>query len=444
MNLNWRHIVLQILLAIGVATVLLFASATTSKLHENERKIHAGATREAQTADPAEAFLEIVLETSPLAQLSAGFTGIAPSMHMIRMSATRPLSNIDPIEHPARRRFGRIDFSFAFLVFLPIALIPLGYFIYKKCVTRGDSDRLLSGRSTLFDFSVERILLPLLASGGFIGLVTLACLYSAGMRLGSNDLLALVALWILILSLYLLAWILLFSLLLLRSSSFSSAIIKYAATFLVIVFIVPQLIQTVALSVERPKGRLPLIVERRKLSVQVKAEDQKAVDRFLQRRGYGPLDWSTPLPKPQALALENLRIEEALAPKLLEFESSVARLDAIALATSWASPYLVAQYAVDDIAGTGLARLSAFRTAAIEYHEQWRKYTLGFLAKRQFLDYDALRNAPKFRFSDADQAGILLGTLPRCLYLGLICGGLALAIRRELARLLPKTKKTAR
>jgi ABC-2 type transport system permease protein len=444
MNPDWRKIILQLTLAIGVAVVLLFASATTSTLHDTQRKIHAGASKEPQLADPAAAAVEIVLETSPLAQLSAGFTGIAPSMHMIRMSASRPLSNIDPIEHPARRRFGRVDFSFAFLVFLPLALIPLCYFIYRKCMARGDVEKLTSGRSTLFDFSVERILLPLLASFGFVALVTLACLYSAGLRLGTNELLSLMSIWVMLIGLYLLAWILLFAYLLLRSTSFSSAVLQYSAVFLALVFLLPQLSQTIQLSIERPKGRLPLIVERRKATTNTRTDDRAGIDRYLQRKGYAPLDWSTPLPEVQASALLNMRVEEAIAPKLVEFETSVKNLDNMSIASSWLSPYLVAQYGVDDIAGTGLSRYSNFRTAAIEYHEQWRKYTLGFLAKRQFLDYDALRNIPKFKFT-GDSHGETVGmALIRCGYFALLCLGLALGIGRELKKILPKRKRAAR
>jgi len=444
MNPDWRKLMLQLTLAIGVATVLLFASATTSSLHDMQRKIHAGATREPQEADPAAVMSEIVLETSPLAQLSAGFPGIAPSLHIIRMSASRPLSNIDPIEHPARRRFGRVDFSFAFLVFLPLALVPLCYFIYRKCMSRGDVEKLTSGRSTLFDFSIERVLLPLLASFGFVALVTLACLYSAGLRLGTNELLALISIWVILLGLYLLCWVLLFAYLLLRSTSFSSAVLQYSAIFLTLVFLLPQLSQTILPSIERPKGRLPLIVERQKATLSTRIDDRAGIDRYLQRKGYGALDWTTPLPEVQAAALLNMRVEETIAPRLLEFEASVKNIDNMAIISSWLSPYLVAQYGVDDIAGTGLVRYSRFRTAAIEYHEQWRKYTLGFLAKRQYLDYDALRNVPKFKFT-GDSYGETVGmALIRCGYFGLICLGLTWGISKELKKILPKRKKAAR
>ncbi len=443
-KLNWTRIAIQIGVACAIAAIFLFASSTTSKLHEAERVLQSNAMREPQVADPAAASMEIVLESSPLAQLSAGFVGIAPSMHMIRMTATRPLSNINPIEHPARRRFGRIDFSFAFLVALPILLIPICYLIYEQCLRKGTVGQLISGSITLFDFCVERILLPFSGAAGLVLLVTIACFYSTGLRVGSNDLLARLGLWAALVAIYLLAWMLLFTFFLLRASSFSIALIQYSAVFLLIVIVLPQFMQSVELTIERPKGRLPLVIERRRLGTEIRTDDRASIDQYFQRQGFAALNWTEPLPQQQAFAIANLRIEERLAPKLKDFETNVQHLDELAIASSWLSPFLVAQYGVDDLAGTGLSRYSRFRTAAINFHEKWRSYTLPFLAKRNFLDFDALRNAPKFQFEEEETYGILWTGLARLLYLGAIALALGFAIRRELSRILPRNSKAAR
>jgi hypothetical protein len=213
---------------------------------------------------------------------------------------------------------------------------------------------------------------------------------------------------------------------------------------LLLVFVFPQFIQSVQLSLERPKGRLPLIVERRKLMAETKADDQAAIDRFLTRQGLPAINWSEPLTKAQSVALVNLRIEEKIAPRLKEFEDNVRKLDEMAIMASWISPYTTAQFGVDDLAGTGLSRYSAFRTAAIAYHEQWRKYALGFIARRQILDFDSLRNAPKFKSRTEDSGEVFfLGSL-RCLYFLVIAILLTFGINRELRKILPKQKKAAR
>jgi ABC-2 type transport system permease protein len=428
------------ILALITACVILFASNLTSGIHEAQRKVNAAATREPQAADPAQAFVEITFDPSPMAQLSSGLTGIAPSVHFVRLGSARPMASVESLEHPSRRRWGRIDFSFAFLIYLPIALIPLAFVIYRSCTQLGDIDKLLAGRTTLLDFSIERVLLPLLGSAGFVGLVSLACLYSVGFRLGTNDMLARVAVWALLIGLYLLGWVLFYTYLLLRVRSFAVATIYYSAAFVLIAVLLPQAFQTFSFALERPRGRLPVIVERRKLAHQIRRDDRASIDRYLEREGYARLDWSTPLTAPQFAAIENARIEQQLQPQIEEFERSVQRTDQIATSFSWLSPYLVAQVGIDDLAGTGLARYSGFRSAAIAFHEQWRKYVLGFLARREFLDFDSLKAAPHFRFNGDDTGEILPGALLRCAYLTALCLFLTLSIRRRLKLLLPKRK----
>lgn len=442
--IQWRYVLLQVFTATVVAIVLLLASTNTARLNDMNRKVQAGATREPQSADPAESFVEILMDPSSLAHLSAGYTGIAPSMHMIKLSSSRPLSNLDPLEHPARRRFGRVDFSFAFLVFLPIALIPMYFLIYRKCTARGDVEKLTTGRATLGDFVMERVLLPVFAIAGFVALVTLACIYGAGVRLGSNEQLILVMVWGLALSVYLLLWMMLFTWLLLRTKAFPTALLQYAGIFLLVVFVVPQLVQSIGLAINRPMGRLPLVVARRQAALQVRADDLAGINRYLERNKLGPISLDTPLPALQAQALANLRIEEMVAPKLAEFEASVARLDTFASIASWTTPYLVAQFMIDEIAGTGLRRHSEFRQKSIEFHETWRKFTLPLLAKRQIMDFDMLRSAPKFNFPAEDANTVLLSVGPRLLLLMALAIGLGVAIAVEIGKIVPKKKKAAR
>jgi ABC-2 type transport system permease protein len=442
--IEWRYILLQVFTAVAVAVVLLLASTNTARLNDMNRKVQAGATREPQSADPAESFVEILMEPSSLAHLSAGYTGIAPSIHMIKLGSSRPLSNLDPIEHPARRRFGRVDFSFAFLVFLPIALIPMYFLIYRKCTARGDVEKLTTGRTTLGDFVIERVVLPVFAIAGFVALVTLACIYGAGVRLGSNEQLILMLVWGISLAVYVLLWMLLFSWLLLRTKAFQAALLQYAGIFLLVVFIVPQLVQSIGLAINRPMGRLPLVVARRQAAMQVRQDDVAGINRYLERNKLGPILLETPLPAAQAQALVNLRIEEMVAPKLAEFEASVARLDTFASIASWTTPYLVAQFMIDEIAGTGLRRHSDFRQKSIEFHATWQKFTLPLLAKRQIMDFDILRSAPKFTFPPEDADTVLLSVAPRLMLLVAIAIALGVAIASEIAKILPKTKKAAR
>lgn len=440
----WMSYALQGIWIAALIALILFGAANSTRLFEAERKLQQNALREPQAADPTAVYVEVLLPQAVLPQLSVGYSGIAPSMHLIRLVAARPLSNIDPIEHPSRRRYGRIDLNFVFLIALPIAILPLCFWVYRKSLASGAVAKLMEGKVSFFDFCVERILLPIGSFLGILMLTTLGALYTNGLRIGSNELLARLSLWALIVGLYLLLWFLLFAWLLLRQSSFSEAVLAYSAASVILLMALPMMLHTLESSFAPPHERLPIILERKQLALDLHDVDRVAIDRYLQSKGSPSFDWSQPLKPAEASALASLRVEDRLAPKINAFEDSVQSLDRIAQAASWLSPLELAQSAIDDLAGTGISRYSRFRTASIGYFNDWQSYTLPFLAKRRTLDFDALRAAPKFQFKEEDSAWIFGLAGLRVLYLALLVLGILLSIRRQLEQVLPKKANAAR
>ncbi len=440
----WLSYSLQAIWVALIVTLFLFAASNSTRLSVGEINIHQNALREPQAADPTAAYVEILLPSPVLPSLSAGYMGIAPSMHLIRLTTARPLSNIDPIERPARRRFGRIDLSFAFLIALPIAILPVCFLIYRQSLDSGAVGKLMDGKVTVFDFCTERILLPLGFFMGILLLTTLGALYTNGLRIASNEVLARLSFWALILGLYVLAWFLVFLWCLLHESSFAEAALVYSSVCVVVLLGLPLFLQTAESMLTPPIGRLSIVLERRQLTQTTPDIAHSVVDRYLQAKGAPAFDWSTPLRPTEASALTILLAEDRLSPKIKIFEDSVQSVGAIAQCLSWISPLGLTQTAIDDLAGTGLSRYSRFRTASLAYFNRWQAYMLPFLAKRQTLDFDALRAAPKFQFKEEEPSFIFGLAALRALYLAAIVGGLLALIRRQLNRILPKNANAAR
>ncbi len=440
----WLSYSLQALWIAALAALFLFAASNTTRLADSERKIQANALRDPQSSNPATAYVEILLPPPALPQLSAGYMGIAPSMHLIRILAARPLSNIDPIEHPARRRFGRVDLNFAFLLALPVAILPLCFLVYRNSLASGAVAKLKEGRVSLFDFCIESIFLPLGVFLGLLLLTTLGALYTNGLRIASNEALARLSLWALIVGVYLLVWFLLFVWCLLRQPTFAGAALSYSAWCVLILLGLPLTLHTIESTLVPPHARLAVVLERRQLIIDVRNADHAQFDRFLQSRGAPAFDWSQPLAPSDLSTLTNLLIEDRLAPRIATFEASVKSLDQFAQAASWLSPLELTQSAIDDLAGTGLSRYSRFRTASLAYFDQWQRYMLPFLAKRRPLDFDALRAAPKFQFKEEDSGWVLGMAAARALYLFAFAALLIHGIRRQLKSILPKKANAAR
>lgn len=440
----WLSYCLQGLWVAALAALFFFAVSNTVRIADNERKIQANALRDPQSANPAAVYVEILLPPPALPQLSAGYMAIAPSMHLIRVLAARPLSNIDPIEHPARRRFGRVDLSFAFLLALPIAILPVCFLIYRMSLAGGAVAKLKEGRVSLFDFCVESIFLPLGFFLGFLLLATLGALYINGLRVATNEVLARLSMWALIVGLYLLVWFLVFVWCLLRQPTFAGAALSYSVACVLILIGVPLTLHTLESTLVPPHARLAVVLKRRQLTVDLRNPDHASVDRFLQSKDAPSFDWTQPLAPSDLTTLTGLLVEDRLAPEIVTFETSVQTLDQLAQAAAWLSPLELTQSAIDDLAGTGLSRYSRFRSASVAYFDQWQRYMLPFLAKRRTLDFDALRAAPKFQFQEEAPSRIFgLATL-RALYLAAIAVVLLIAIRRRLKLILPKKANAAR
>lgn len=440
----WLSYSLQAIWVAMLVTLFLFAASNTKRLAEGEIKIQQNGLREPEAADPTAAYVEILLPSPVLPSLSAGYMAIAPSMHLIRLTTARPLSNIDPIEHPARRRFGRIDLSFAFLIALPIFILPVCFLIYRQSLASGAVGKLMDGKVMVFDFCVERILLPLGFFMGILLLTTLGALYTNGLRIDSNELLARLSLWALIIGLYVLAWFLVFLWCLLRQSNFAEAALVYSTICVFVLLGLPLFLQTAESMLAPPVGRLSIVLERRQLTQTMRDIDHPVVDSYLQTKGAPAFDWSRPLRPTEASSLTSLRVEDRLSPKIKIFEDSVQSLEGIVQSLSWISPLGLTQTAIDDLAGTGLSRYSKFRSASIAYFNRWQAYMLPFLAKRQTLDFDALRAAPKFQFKEEEPSFILGLAALRALYLAVIVAGLLALTRRQLNRILPKNANAAR
>ena len=73
----------------------------------------------------------------------------------------------------------------------------------------------------------------------------------------------------------------------------------------------------------------------------------------------------------------------------------------------WLSPAVVAQEALNDIAGTSLARYQHFLAVVDRYHEEWRNFFIPMVSARATMtaaDYDAI---PRFEYQEESSGAIL-------------------------------------
>lgn len=441
LNFDWRRFLGPTLLALSLVVLSIYGVFNTANLAASEKKLHASALHEPQLADPAATYVEIYVPPAPMPWLSGGFTGIAPSIHLVRLSSTRPLSNVAPIEHPARRSFGRVELSFVLIILMPVILLPLAFTLSRQLEGSPALGKLLSGKVSLFDFALENIALPLSAWVGVTLVSILATLYSSGLRIESNESLARLSLWALLVALYATFWLLLFTWLLLRTRDFLGAAFRYSILLVLITLVVPALSLTVAQAITRTHSRLPLILSRKEVSNQGPNVDRNKINAFFASKKLPAVDWSQPIPPRVANLWMSLAAEQELRPQVEAFEQSLRTMDLISLGSSWLSPATSTQFAFDELAGTGLERYSQFREQSIRFSDQWADFMLPHAAAQRPLDYDLLRAAPKFTFKEEATSSVYIRSLLRVFYLLLLIGGLAGLVFVEANRMRTAAKK---
>lgn len=418
----------QLALGVLVALGLVYSTNLTEGLVKAERQLTSNALRQPQLADPLQTFVEVTLPEGPLPLLSGGYLGIAPSIHLVRLNSVRPLSNIDQIENLARRRYGRVELGFLVTRLAPLFLLPIAILVTSNIRSQASFHTVREGRKKLFDFVAENVLLPLGAWGAFSLAALLVSLFASGLHLETNDQLLRLGVWLVAVGAYALFWLLLYLWLLVRLKKLSDVAAAYAGLCLLFTLLLPAAAQSLVETIAAPTARTHLGLMRKELSKLGTAVDNTAVERlYMKYKAQRPAEALSP----QALAtLTALAKEQEMALALSEFEARLARHEAASAWFTYSSPATVLADLGDELAGTGLGRYASFRRQVERFADRWREYVVPFLLERRTLDFDDLKAAPKFTYTEESGPQWWLRAASSLIYLVALCATLAWAIRR--------------
>jgi ABC-2 type transport system permease protein len=395
---NWKFWSLQILLAVAVVSSLVFAARISAGLSRSESLLQANTIREPQSADPLQTFVEVALPPPAMPLLSAGFQGVAPSLHLVRLNTSLPLANVDQIENPARRRHGRVDLAFILLYAFPLALLAIGLLVAYQVRAKDAAAPLLAGKKSLLDFAMEHVGLPLAAWLAFSFAALLAALYANGLRLDNNESILRFAAWIAAAFLYSLCWLFALLWFLLRTRSLERSVLAYSVLYGALAFVVPSALQSLSLAIAQPEPRLALTAERR-LRSKINSRIDPELSRRLIAASGSSLDFATLSPRAQQV-LTSLALEQQMGPRIDAYLNKLRRYEQIETLLQWTNPVGLTHTLMDDLAGTGLRRYASFREQVSAYSETWRRHMLPKMLRQEALDFDALRAAPRFRFEE--------------------------------------------
>jgi ABC-2 type transport system permease protein len=341
-----------------------------------------------------------LLPPAPLAPIAMGQRDLHPqavrvtnSIHLIRERETET-----PMAGPTRLRTGPFDPAFLFVVLFPLVIIALSYELLSGERERGTLAMLLSqpvSQSALVMGKAS-------ARGAVLSLVTLALalagLVVAGAELDSGAAWSHVGLYALILILWGVFWFATAIAVNSRGGTSAKNALVLVGLWLVLVVIIPGLFNAGVNSIYPPPSRVELLHEAREVTQETEAELNNLVGRHDVNPKRGDLA--------KKVVLVQDELAKRSAPVLEELNAQLQKRQMLMGWLQYASPAILVQLALEDVAGSGATRHHSFREQADAYHTRFRAFfSERIQAGNRFSlkDFEAI---PVFRFEEAGLWGL--------------------------------------
>ena len=352
-----------------------------------------------------------VLPATPLAALAAGQSDLLPSVLPLAPASLPSVAGGSEPENPHRLLIGRFDPAFAVVFLVPLVVIALTFALLAGERERGTLALLLAQPLTLRSlFAAKlapRVLLVLALSGLLAALFLVSAPGAAGPRL---------ALWLAVALAYTAFWFALSAAVIVRSGSSATHAVTLAAAWLALTMLLPAGINLAVKTLAPMPSRIELILALRAATDAATAERSKLLGAFyedhpeLAAGGGGTGDFVT------LQLLTSQRVEQDLTPVLSRYQDQLAIQQALVDKLQFLSPALLAETALSESAGTGLARHHWFFAQALAHHREVRAFfDPRALRKEKFTAWD---DVPVFRFVEEPFADVAARVAPALAALG--------------------------
>jgi ABC-2 type transport system permease protein len=196
--------------------------------------------------------------------------------------------------------------------------------------------------------------------------------------------------------------------------------------WLAFVVVLPALLHVAVTTAYPVPSRVEMIQATRRASAEAMAKGSQLLAKYFEDHpeltAGGKADPSDFYTRSIAVQAET---EHLIEPVLEHFDQQVAGQQSLADRFRFLSPAIVTQAALNDLAGTGIARYRHFLTLVEGFHQQWQAWFYPRIAQKAMLqraDYDRF---PAFQFREESTAAVtrrvligLLGLLVPSLFIG--------------------------
>ncbi len=349
----------------------------------------------------------------PVESFSVGLTDLLPKQAEISIWK-RPdtLFGRYQLESPLTLLAGRFDLSFVVLYLLPLFLLALSYDLLASEREDGRLALLLIQPVALPRLFTAKLLARLLPLTAFLVIVVGGGAMAAGMPLAA---LPRVAGWLMVAWLYGVFWLAVCGLVAAYTRRPETAAAALAAIWLLVVLIIPGLLDVGVRTASPVPSRLEAVTAQRAASTEASRASAELLATYYHEHPELATNGQQGGFLPAYYASER-EVERQIAPLLTDFDDRLTRQQALVSRWRFTSPAVVAQEALNELAGVGLDRHRDFSEQARAFLASWHAE----MAPRIFLgqslaaaDFDRL---PSFEFaeppvSSGRMVGAVLGLL---------------------------------
>jgi ABC-2 type transport system permease protein len=354
------------------------------------------------------------LPPGPLGALAVGQADLLPAKVSVTVATGRRLLTRNyEVQNPLNLLAGRFDLAFAVVYLLPLLILALSYDLVSGERDQGTLGLLLSQPMALSAFVRSKVVSRFLLVLGLGGGVSLVGVLLAGLDFGRADTWARLGLWLLAVVVYSAFWFGLAVLVSAVGRSSATNAVLLASAWLGLVVVLPSLLGLAVAARYPVPSRALLVHAMREAANDADRRSAELLEKYFQDHpeltagGKPDLgDFYT-----RYLTAEQ-DIERRVAPVLDRYDSALLAQQRMVSSLRFLSPAVAMQEALNDIAGTGLARHRRFLGQAWSFAEATKAFFLPRIFRRETLteaDYDAL---PQFRFVEEQPGDVLRRVVP--------------------------------
>jgi ABC-2 type transport system permease protein len=350
----------------------------------------------------------LAMPPAPLATLAIGQSDLYPYYFKLNLRSKQAILASDEIENPTNLLAGRFDLAFVLVYLFPLVVLALGYNMISAEREQGTLSLALSQPITMSQLATGKVLLR---GGLLLGLIVLFTLLGAlgtGVDVSLSTVWMRLGLWLGLMTLYTGFWFGLAVLVNSYATSSATNALTLAGAWLGLVLVLPSVANLIATSVYPVPSRVEMVQAMRTAGKEAQTKGSVLLSKYME-------DHPELLPageKPQAdfaslsYAVQ-IEVDKKVQPILDQFDNQVEQQQQFVDKFRYLSPAILAQSAINDLAGTSLGRYKHFSRQVDGFFEVWKAYFLPKVFQKTKLQSGDMPAFPSYRYEEESDADIL-------------------------------------